>query len=341
MARPGLLQHPKFRRLVHTMREPVPHILGYLECLWQVAYECGQAVIGDAVDVELAAQFPGEPGKLTAALVGCGLIDTLEGGRYQVHDLYDHAPDYVLDRARREGERKKEKKCSRCGIIYRSTDPRSKFCRDACRQADYRERHQKQGELCYGPLRTVTDSDGTPAPAPAPIPKKGDESPLTPLAPSRVAASEPTPSAPGINTAAAPEEPQQRQEDPAALIFPVVGGKRGKGPTEWPLRQSKLAEYAESFPGVDVLAECRKALQWCRDNPAKRKTPSGMSAFLGRWLGKAQNGARTGRLPAETPPERMARLIKEQQCPNPPPTSAPGPPTTSPSSGSTPNGTGR
>lgn len=71
------------------------------------------------------------------------------------------------------------------------------------------------------------------------------------------------------------------------LTFPTVG----KGPKEWRLTADKLAEYAASFPGIDALAHCRAALQWCRDNPANRKTARGMAAFLTRWLGREQNRA--------------------------------------------------
>jgi hypothetical protein len=95
-------------------------------------------------------------------------------------------------------------------------------------------------------------------------------------------------------TDVSPRPSESKAGDPVELVYPIVGGKRGKGPTEWPLRQSKLAEYRESFPGVDVLAECRKALQWCRDSPTKRKTFGGMAAFLTRWLSKEQNSGQSG-----------------------------------------------
>jgi hypothetical protein len=72
MARPGLQKHPKFRRLVALLGVPVPHGVGYLECLWEVSYECGNPAIGDVFDVELAAQWPGERGKLCEALTNCG-----------------------------------------------------------------------------------------------------------------------------------------------------------------------------------------------------------------------------------------------------------------------------
>lgn len=74
------------------------------------------------------------------------------------------------------------------------------------------------------------------------------------------------------------------------MVFPCVG----KGPNSWGLSESKLAEYREAFPGVDVLSECRKALQWCVDNPSRRKTARGMPAFLNRWLERAQNSGAVG-----------------------------------------------
>ena len=81
--------------------------------------------------------------------------------------------------------------------------------------------------------------------------------------------------------------------DPVVMTFPTVG----KGVKEWHLRESKLAEYRDSYPSVDVLAECRKARQWCIDNPRNRKTAPGMPAMLSRWLAKEQNSGRTRSLP--------------------------------------------
>lgn len=101
MARPGLSDNPKFRRLVHLLGEPVPHVRGYLECMWEVGYQSGNPLIGDALDVELAAQFPGTPGKLFAALLDSRFIDCVGESKYAIHDLLDNAPDYVRKRATR------------------------------------------------------------------------------------------------------------------------------------------------------------------------------------------------------------------------------------------------
>jgi hypothetical protein len=106
MAKPGFQHHPKFKRLVYILREPVPHVWGYCECLWNVAYQNGDPLIGDSMDIELAAQYPGEPGKLTQALLVVRLIDEVEGGKFQIHDLHENAPDYVKKRFMRDQSRK-------------------------------------------------------------------------------------------------------------------------------------------------------------------------------------------------------------------------------------------
>lgn len=82
-------------------------------------------------------------------------------------------------------------------------------------------------------------------------------------------------------------EPDKPASEPPLVIFPVVAPE-GR-PKTWGLTVAKVTEYQQTYTGVDVLAECRKALQWCRDNPSKRKTAKGMPAFLNRWLEKAQN----------------------------------------------------
>ena len=79
---------------------------------------------------------------------------------------------------------------------------------------------------------------------------------------------------------------------PVVMVFPCTGS----GVKEWPLHQSKIDEWKGAYPGIDVVAECCKALQWSRDNPTKTKTARGMTAFLNRWLARAQDSV--GRLAA-------------------------------------------
>ena len=62
---------------------------------------------------------------------------------------------------------------------------------------------------------------------------------------------------------------------------------------EWLLPHSKLDEWREVFPGVDIEQEVNRARQWLIDNPRRRKTCGGMLKFLNTWLTKAQNDGRT------------------------------------------------
>lgn len=104
-----------------------------------------------------------------------------------------------------------------------------------------------------------------------------------------------------------PSEPTVPPSSPE-LEFPIVG----KGIRVWTLTVGKLAEYAETFPGIDLAGELRKARQWCLDNPAKRKTAKGMPAFLTRWLGNAQDGASRERgPPARASPPDLDTQIKD------------------------------
>ena len=83
-----------------------------------------------------------------------------------------------------------------------------------------------------------------------------------------------------------PRPPKQLCEESEAVAeFPVVGGG------VWWLPGWKADEWTEVFTGVDVPSEVNKALQWLRDNPAKRKTHRGMLRFLNQWIERAQNDA--------------------------------------------------
>ncbi len=88
-------------------------------------------------------------------------------------------------------------------------------------------------------------------------------------------------------------EPPPADSKPVAIVpaelplleYPTVG----KDAKPWPLLPSQVREWQSLFPGVDVMAECRKALAWCNANPDKRKTFKGMPAFFVKWLTKTQN----------------------------------------------------
>lgn len=102
-----------------------------------------------------------------------------------------------------------------------------------------------------------------------------------------------------------PGKPASEQE--VVLTYPTVG----IGAKTWDLTKTKLEEYAETFPDLDVLAECRKALQWIRDNPTKRKSAAGMPKYLGNWLNRQQNSGRGTASTSDTPPKRNLHFPAE------------------------------
>lgn len=161
MGRPGLHNHPKFRRLVDILKCPVPHVRGYLECLWEVAYECGNDYLGDARDVELAAQWPGEDGQFCSAAVVAKLLDKKRDGFY-VHNLFENAPNYVKNRMVREAARKLR------GVTL------SDLRRQAGSKGGKAKSKNKQNVANGSNLPTLVNpqlaNERTPAPAPAPAP---------------------------------------------------------------------------------------------------------------------------------------------------------------------------
>jgi replicative DNA helicase len=101
MARPTLDKSPKFKALVRRLGLPRPYVRGLLEVMWDVCHEVGNPRLGSPEEVEAAAEWPGEPGVFFAALRDGRWIDELPDGAWEVHDYYDHAPEYVIRRGQR------------------------------------------------------------------------------------------------------------------------------------------------------------------------------------------------------------------------------------------------
>ena len=76
-----------------------------------------------------------------------------------------------------------------------------------------------------------------------------------------------------------------QQKEPPLIVFPL--SKKGE---EQAFYQNDIDQWRESFPGVDLRIELLKCRQWNIDNPAKRKTRSGIRTHISSWLGRAQNG---------------------------------------------------
>lgn len=87
--------------------------------------------------------------------------------------------------------------------------------------------------------------------------------------------------------ASEPAKPVQKTPakypDGQLILLPCTGGM------EWQLSNEDMREMRDLYPGVDLLAEIRKARGWLIGNPTKRKTAKGMLRFLHNWLSRAQD----------------------------------------------------
>lgn len=81
-----------------------------------------------------------------------------------------------------------------------------------------------------------------------------------------------------------PATSNEATEPEPVLVYPTVGDQK-----TWNLIESKLAEYQELYPDLDVLFELKKAKQWIIDNPGSTKTAKGMTRYLNGWMARAQN----------------------------------------------------
>ena len=59
--------------------------------------------------------------------------------------------------------------------------------------------------------------------------------------------------------------------------------------SEHAVTQADVDGWQELFPGVDVMQQLRAMKAWCKENPAQRKTKSGVGRFIVSWLTREQN----------------------------------------------------
>jgi hypothetical protein len=118
MARPGFTSSRKFRRLSFALGSRIV-ARGVLELLWDACYEAVDDRVGTAQEIEDLVGWDGfgESGGLVRALCEAGQPDQVgflepigvPAGvqtEYRVHDLWDHAPTYVLKRLARQEQRR-------------------------------------------------------------------------------------------------------------------------------------------------------------------------------------------------------------------------------------------
>ena len=98
MAKAELTQCLKFKRLMRRLPEcSRPLLIGHLDLMWQTAWAGKVVAFPCAEDAEVAAEWAGEPGQLSAALLDLRWLVHSELG-LEIKDWWEHAPDFVRRR---------------------------------------------------------------------------------------------------------------------------------------------------------------------------------------------------------------------------------------------------
>lgn len=259
MAKAGTLSHLKTKKLKRKLNLRDFEALGIVEALWyHAAASADDGAIGRWTNEEiaLAIEWEDDPDKLVEALVDSGFLDHHPTHRLVVHDWHDHAPSYVQKWVNKRVERGKP------GFASLDVEtPNDAVRPDATsvtmsQGVDESGDSQRQRNPCPDLSQNVAINQGKSIHV-----HSGQD-------------------------AKACAETDDVGSPPAAaiLVFECDGNSK-----TWELTHEKMSEWQEAYPSLDVAAECRKAWQWLRDNPTKRKTASGMASFLGRWLAREQN----------------------------------------------------
>lgn len=259
MAKPELRDHRKFLKLKRLLNAPTPHVIGYLDCLWHRGYQTGSPFVGDSLDVEAAAEYPGEPGTFTEAAFQSGFIDRDESGGYTIHDLYEHAPKYAKQRMHRRGT---APKVDRSGHGVAQNGPRGP-------ENDKNETARStSGPLCAGLGNKAESLDPNP---------KAES--LDPKTENQEQAREVIPG---------PENPGPGKAD-SMLV--------GNGPIKlhwltgaWHgITDQQRSVWSKAFPAVDIDSDLAKSAAWCLANP-KEGRKGNYARFLTNWMQRTQDG---------------------------------------------------
>lgn len=78
----------------------------------------------------------------------------------------------------------------------------------------------------------------------------------------------------------------EAEEQPPSPVYCTIITNRKE---EYPITEDMVDLWQESFPAVDVKQQLLSMKSWSVSNPKKRKTKSGMLAFVNNWLSKEQN----------------------------------------------------
>lgn len=76
--------------------------------------------------------------------------------------------------------------------------------------------------------------------------------------------------------------------EPEIVLPPVISIPLNDGSFKG-VTQQEIDEWQKLYPAVDVMQQLRSMAGWCKSNPQKRKTKSGVNRFINAWLSREQD----------------------------------------------------
>lgn len=252
-----LPHHPKTRKLLRRLGPAGPWSFVCLIAWTAANRPSGSLDKMDEEDVELAADWDGEPGALVDALTTVGFLDPTENG-YQLHDWEDHQP-WLAGQERRSEAARKAALARHRGKAQDRADPCDTHADSCGSNAGRSNSHADR----TNPLCPVSESDSDSEPNSSPGESEPHRREL--YSPSRA------------------REGRAEDSAPPLIALPLNDG------SSYPVTEDQWHEWAGLYPAVDVMAELRKMKGWLDSNPDRKKTKKGIRRFITNWLSRAQD----------------------------------------------------
>ncbi len=77
----------------------------------------------------------------------------------------------------------------------------------------------------------------------------------------------------------------EQAPDRSGILLPLVDK------TEYDVPLSKIEQWKQAYPAVNVEQELQKMIAWLNANPARKRTRRGIERFIVSWLGRSQDNS--------------------------------------------------
>lgn len=258
----GARDHPKILKVARDLGIPKVHVLGHVCSLWTWTLRMapdGDLSSFDHEDIEIAAEWDGEPGKFITACIERGLLDRTEYG-LAIHDWFDFAGSLKSAQRSREYRQRQRDLTHKLSEIHNNTSP------------------SRDGDMTK-PNSTVISRRPT---------DQTDQTDQTDVCQRDAPRESDRPHPDTGADAGQVRTPADAGSKPPILQLPLRGDKT------FPITDQMVYAWQFSYPKLDVLGELKRACQWATDNPNRRKTEAGAKKFLGGWLARSHNNGGGG-----------------------------------------------